>query len=128
MLQVLKRTVSMRRSFEHQKHVLILMGKKIFTIYPQIFCLSKPMLLKMKLTLSFVPEALEAHIPQKVGIKNKCVSGNGSENVRYFFWKKHNFMHFERHFKNIICILKGILPFKGKMPFKMHKIIFLQKT
>ena len=45
--------------------------------------------------------------------KNRCVSGNGSENFRYgrhtyvFFWEKNVFL----------CILKGILP------FKMHKII-----
>ena len=32
MLWVLRRTVSMRRSFEHQKHMLNLMGKKIFVI------------------------------------------------------------------------------------------------
>ena len=32
MLWVLKRTVSMRRFFEHPKHMLKLMGKKIFTI------------------------------------------------------------------------------------------------
>ena len=32
MLWVLKRTVSMRGSFEHPKHMLQLMGKKIFTI------------------------------------------------------------------------------------------------
>ena len=51
--------------------------------------------------------------------KNMRVSGNGYENFRYskahifFFWKKYNLLHFERHGKNIIlCILKGILPFK----------------
>ena len=33
-------------------------------------------------------------------------------------------MHFERHLRNIIlCILKG----KGKLPFKMHKIIFFSR-
>ena len=37
--------------------------------------------------------------------KNKCVSGNGSDNFRYIFFltifflvKKSNDMHFERHF------------------------------
>ena len=44
MLWVLKRTVSMRRFFEHPKHKLNLMGKKIFTIYAQNFCCSWPML------------------------------------------------------------------------------------
>ena len=46
-------------------------------------------------------------------IKNKCVSGNGSENFRkgrhtYFFFLETNI---------ILCILKG------NSPFKMHKII-----
>ena len=31
-------------SFEHPNHMLKIMGKKIFTIYAEIFCLSKPML------------------------------------------------------------------------------------
>ena len=35
MLWVLKRTVSMRRFFEHPKHMLKLMGKKIFTFLRQ---------------------------------------------------------------------------------------------
>ena len=42
MLWVLKRTFSMRRSFEHPKHKLKLMGKKIFPILRLQFCLSKP--------------------------------------------------------------------------------------
>ena len=33
MLFVLKSTVSVRRSFEHPKHMLKLIGKKIFTIF-----------------------------------------------------------------------------------------------
>ena len=36
MLWVLKRTVSMRRSFKRQKHMLKVMGKKIFTISSRI--------------------------------------------------------------------------------------------
>ena len=32
MLWVLKRIVSMRQFFEHQKHMLTIMGKKIFTL------------------------------------------------------------------------------------------------
>ena len=35
MLWVLKRIVSMRRCFEHPKHMLKIMGKKIFTILRQ---------------------------------------------------------------------------------------------
>ena len=31
-------------SFEHPKHMLRCMGKKIFTIYAENFCLSKPVL------------------------------------------------------------------------------------
>ena len=42
MLWVLKRTVSMRCSFEHPKHMLKLMGKKIYTLFAENFCLSKP--------------------------------------------------------------------------------------
>ena len=51
--------------------------------------------------------------------KDKCVLVNGSEIFRYMF-----FCYFFSLEKNIIlCILKGILP------FKMHKIIFFfQKT
>ena len=41
MLWVLKRTHS-GDSFEHPKHMLKLMNKKIFTVYAEIFCLSKP--------------------------------------------------------------------------------------
>ena len=54
--------------------------------------------------------------------KDKFVSGNGltglkilgrvSTQIFIFFWKKNK----------ILCILKGI------SPFKMHKIIFFQKT
>ena len=39
MLWVLKTTVSMRRSFEHPKHMLKIKGKKIVTIQPENFCL-----------------------------------------------------------------------------------------
>ena len=41
MLWVLKRTVSMRCSFEHPKHMLKLTGKKIYTFLRRN-CLSKP--------------------------------------------------------------------------------------
>ena len=44
MLWVLKRTVSMRRFFWAPKYLLKLMGKKIFTIYAENFCLSKPVI------------------------------------------------------------------------------------
>ena len=42
MLWVLRRTVSMKRSFEHPKHMLKLMGEKIFTIlrYKILFTLT----------------------------------------------------------------------------------------
>ena len=45
MLWVLKRNVSMREgSFAYPKHMLEIMGKKIFTILRrEKFCLSKPM-------------------------------------------------------------------------------------
>ena len=46
----------------------------------------------------------------KAKLKHKCVSGNGSENLRVGLkknLKNNNFMHFERH------------------PSKMHKIIFI---
>ena len=39
MLWVLKRD----GSFDNLKHMLNIMGKKIFTIYSEMFCLSKPM-------------------------------------------------------------------------------------
>ena len=41
MLCSLKRAVSMDGSFEHPK--LKIIGKKIYTILPKEFCLSKPM-------------------------------------------------------------------------------------
>ena len=34
-------------SSEHPKHMLKLMGKKIFTIYAEKFCLSKPLMLQV---------------------------------------------------------------------------------
>ena len=37
-----KRTVSMSCFFKHQKHMLELMGKKIFTVLHKKICLSKP--------------------------------------------------------------------------------------
>ena len=44
MLWVLKRTVSMRRFFDHPKHTLKLMGITLLTILRSFFvCLSKPM-------------------------------------------------------------------------------------
>ena len=43
MFWVLKRTVSMRRSFEHPKHMFRLLGKKIITNSPSKFCLTGPM-------------------------------------------------------------------------------------
>ena len=54
--------------------------------------------------------------------KNKCVSGNGFENFRYgrhtYFFNYFFFLE-----TNIIlCILKGI------SPFKMHKIIFFPEN
>ena len=54
--------------------------------------------------------------------KNKCVSGNGSENFRQGM---HTYFFLTIFFleKNIIlCILKGI------SPFKMHKIIFFPEN
>ena len=50
MLWVLKRTVSMNRSFEHPKHMLKLMGKEniIIQFDTQKVCLSKPMYLGMQ--------------------------------------------------------------------------------
>ena len=45
MVWVFKRTVSMRRSFEHPKHMLKLMGQNIFSIFTiKVFCLSDPCL------------------------------------------------------------------------------------
>ena len=41
MLWVLKRTVSKDGSFEHPKHMLKLMGKKIFTIDTEKICSGK---------------------------------------------------------------------------------------
>ena len=43
MLWVIKRTASMGGSFEHPKHMLKLMAKKIFTILRSKNCLSKHM-------------------------------------------------------------------------------------
>ena len=43
MMWALKRTVSLRRFFEHPKHMLKLMAKKIYTILRSIFFLTKPM-------------------------------------------------------------------------------------
>ena len=40
MLWVLKRTVSMRWLFEHPKHMLKFIGKKILQFYAEQFCLS----------------------------------------------------------------------------------------
>ena len=52
---------------------------------------------------------------------NKCVSGHGSENFRV--GTKFFFNYFFLSGKNtILCILKGILP------FKMHKIIFFPEN
>ena len=53
---------------------------------------------------------------------NKCVSGHGSENLgrvgtKFFF---NYFFCLEKN--TILCILKGILP------FKMHKIIFFSEN
>ena len=42
MLWVLKESSQLDGSFEHPKHMLKIMGKKIFTILPCFFCLSKP--------------------------------------------------------------------------------------
>ena len=42
MLWVLTRAVSMECSFDHQKHMLKLMGKKILIFYTEKFSLSKP--------------------------------------------------------------------------------------
>ena len=42
MLWVLQRTVSLRRFFEHPKHMLKPTGKKILTILAKKFCSSKP--------------------------------------------------------------------------------------
>ena len=36
-------------SFEHPKHMLQLIGKKIFTFYAENFCLSKPVLRSLKI-------------------------------------------------------------------------------
>ena len=52
--------------------------------------------------------------------KNKCVSGNGSEILdregRHIF-KKNHFLFLKKNV--ILCILKGILP------FKMHQVIYI---
>ena len=37
MLRVLKRTVSMRRFFEHRKHYTLIKGQEILTIFAQNF-------------------------------------------------------------------------------------------
>ena len=60
-----------------------------------------------------------AHIIVRTNKKNKCVSGNGSEKIRE---GRHTFHFFFIlfYFGNnvILCILKGILP------FKIHKFIY----
>ena len=42
MLWVLKRTISLRDSFKHPKHMLKSMGKKYLQVYTENICLSKP--------------------------------------------------------------------------------------
>ena len=73
-------------------------------------------------------------------IKNKCVLGNGSENLGrvgshiftnyYLFWKKYNFMHFERQDK--LRVWSEPLPLgnefgalRGK-DWVLHGLLFLQ--
>ena len=46
MFWVLKMTVSMTRFFEHPKHMLKIMGEKIFTIYAKKFCLCGKILIE----------------------------------------------------------------------------------
>ena len=43
MVRVLKRTISMRQSFEQLRHMLKLIDNKIITIIPQKLRLSRPM-------------------------------------------------------------------------------------
>ena len=49
MLWVLKRPVSMRRAFEHPKHMLKLWVRKYLKFYAENFCLSKPMIFDLDL-------------------------------------------------------------------------------
>ena len=53
-------------------------------------------------------------MPELVRPKENCVSSNGFENFRLFF-----FILLEKNI--LLCILKCILP------FKMHKIIFFPR-
>ena len=78
--------------------------------------MSKPTILEVP--LSNIQNSLFSLRPDQ---KNKSVSGNGSEILgrgrhtyfflKFFFWKKYNFMHFERH-----------------LPFRMHYIIFFPES
>ena len=43
MFRVLKRTVSIRRFFDHRKHMFKLMGKEIIAFYAEHLCLTGPM-------------------------------------------------------------------------------------
>ena len=54
--------------------------------------------------------------------KNKCISGNGSENFRLGRHTCFFYIFFFLEKNIILCILKGILP------FKMHKIIFFPEN
>ena len=56
-------------------------------------------------------------------IKNECVSGIRSEYLgrvgsakhTFFFWRKYNFMHSERHFgKNVILCINFERHFEGQ--------------
>ena len=84
------------------------------------------MLKCMKFTIQVRPSHLSPQVgkSQLIGPnnKNKCVWGNRSEN---FSQGRHTYFFLIIFFldKNVIlCILKGVLP------FKMHKIIFFQNT